>query len=422
MSLLSLILSSFSAALLSSCPGLANGFPALVRLPALASLPVLASSPVLASFPPILGAELGSQPFPNPGPLAADTVPLRSYLFYTLPVILGLAFLLDLILGDPTGWPHPVKRIGHTAQGLAKILYPPRPSFFPSPKEEKTYQRKAFWRGALMALGHPTALALAAWFLMRFLYPLQPTSVFIVRLVYAYELIAVKDMVQEALAVRNNLKFGDLPGARKALARIVGRDTEQLTDEEVIMATLETMAENFSDGVVAPLFYLCLFDIPGMIFFKTVSTYDSLFGYKNEKYMYFGRMGAKLDDILNYIPARISVFLLLLPMGFLGMRPSQAWKIMRRDAKKHVSPNAGRPEACVAGGMGLQFGGPASYGGVRTEKPTLGDPTRSPRIQDIDHLAKLYILASGLGFILAIGLAHFAFRFFLARGWISLFS
>jgi adenosylcobinamide-phosphate synthase len=274
---------------------------------------------------------------------------------------LGYAFLLayglDLVLGDPAGWPHPVRYLGRVIEFWERLLY--RPSVAAG---------AVFW---LAVMG--TALG-AVWLVLQIMafFPWFLASLLAAYVIYTG--LATRSLAQESRGVEEALEQGDLEEARERLAMIVGRETAHLGPAEIRRAALETVAENLSDGVVAPMIYCLALGLPGLVIYKTANTLDSMVGYKNERYGRFGRVAARLDDFLNYLPARLSGYLMVLAAAFLGLDHGQAWRILRRDARQHSSPNAGWPEAAMAGALGVRVGGPSTYFGVVVAKPYIGDP------------------------------------------------
>jgi adenosylcobinamide-phosphate synthase len=203
---------------------------------------------------------------------------------------------------------------------------------------------------------------------------------------------------------------GSLPKARRAVSMIVGRDTENLDREGVIRAAVETVAENTADGVIAPLFYLALGGAVGGMAYKAINTMDSMLGYKNERYQYFGTAAARLDDAAGFIPARLSGLLLVAAAGLTGMDAAGAWRIFCRDRYAHKSPNSAQSESAVAGALGVQLAGDAVYGGMVVHKPTIGDHCREIEAEDIPRACRLMYTASGLGLgLAAVVLAGVAF-------------
>jgi adenosylcobinamide-phosphate synthase len=283
----------------------------------------------------------------------------------------AVAYLLDLALGDPRYFPHPVRGIGLLIQGFEKVLR--------WPSSRSAWERTA---GCLLAIGLPAGIFAGTYWLIEGAESIHPWAGSLLIIILAYTTLATRSLHQEAARVVKALKEGRVLEARKMLSRIVGRDTEQLTYPEILKAVLETLAENLSDGIIAPLFYLLLGGVPLAMAFKTVSTLDSMVGYKNNRYLHFGWASARLDDLLNYIPARITGLLICLLARPLGLSFAQAKRIRQRDGRKSESPNAAIPEAALAGALQIQLGGPAYYGGEKCDKPFLGDDTSEITLAD----------------------------------------
>ena len=294
-----------------------------------------------------------------------------------LAVILG--FILDLIVGDPHWLYHPIRLVGHLISGLEKLLR----SIFP-----KTEQGELIAGGFLLVLtaGITTAVA---WELLLAAGLVHPCLRFVLEVIMCYWVLATKSLKTETMKVYDALKEGDLKKARFAVSMVVGRDTEVLDDIGVTKAAVETVAENASDGVIAPLLFLMIGGAPLGFFYKAVNTMDSMVGYKNDKYLYFGRAAAKFDDVLNYIPARLSGMLMCGAAAFCGMDSKNAWRIYWRDRYNHSSPNSAHTEATAAGAMHIQLAGNAYYFGKLYEKPTLGDPDRPVEYEDIPRVNRL---------------------------------
>ena len=212
-----------------------------------------------------------------------------------------------------------------------------------------------------------------------------------------YQMLAVKSLKAESMRVYEALKKPDLPGARTAVSMIVGRDTRSLSAAGVTKAAVETIAENTSDGIIAPLFYMAIGGPALMFLYKGIKTMDSMVGYKNEKYLHFGRYAAKLDDIANYIPARISAWLMILASFFAGFDWKNAKKIFLRDRYNHASPNSAQTEAVMAGALDIQLAGNAFYFGKLYEKPTIGDAVREVETEDIKRANRLLYASAALG-------------------------
>lgn len=315
-----------------------------------------------------------------------------------LAVLLG--FLLDLLLADPLWMPHPVVYMGKAITGLEKGL---RKLFPYSPTGE-------FWAGVVLAAILPVASFGLSLLAIGLLNRVHPALGFALEVMWCWQCLAVKGLAVESKAVCRKLTTGTLEEARVQVARIVGRDTAELTEKGVIKAAVETVAENFSDGVAAPLFYLLLGGAPLGLCYKAVNTMDSMVGYKNDKYLYFGRAAAKLDDAANYLPARFSAFLLMAGALLTGQDAKAAYKIWRRDKRKHASPNSAQTESAMAGALGIQLAGPASYFGKVVDKPTIGDPLREPEPSDILRANRMLYTASLLCLVLLGGLRFLLFR------------
>ena len=229
----------------------------------------------------------------------------------------------------------------------------------------------------------------AAWILLYAAGCIHPYVKFALSVLMCYQLLATKSLKTETMKVYDALKEGDLEKARHAVSMIVGRDTQALNEEGVAKAAVETVAENSSDGVVAPLLFLAIGGPVLGFFYKAVNTLDSMVGYKNDKYLYFGRFSAKLDDVLNYIPARISGLLLVAASPLAGLSISGAWRIWLRDRRNHASPNSAQTEAAAAGALEVQLAGDAYYFGKLYKKPTIGAPIRPVEYEDIRRMNRL---------------------------------
>ena len=224
----------------------------------------------------------------------------------------------------------------------------------------------------------------------------SPAAGFILETFWCYQIFAARCLVSESGKVYERLKEKDLPGSRKAVSMIVGRDTENLSFEGVTKAAVETVAENTSDGVTAPLLYLLLGGAPLGFLYKAVNTMDSMLGYKNETYLYFGRIPAKMDDLFNYIPARLTAWFMVLASFLTGLNGKNAWKIYRRDCRKHASPNSAQSEAVCAGALDVQLAGDAVYFGKIHKKEFIGDPFRKIEAEDIPRAGRLMYVTTVL--------------------------
>ncbi|EOS27278.1 cobalamin biosynthesis protein CobD [Lachnospiraceae bacterium 3-1] len=300
-----------------------------------------------------------------------------------------LGFLLDLLFGDPHWLPHPIQLIGKLIAQTEKSIR--------NLCRKKTDKNKAeLWQGiGLVSVVLITVMAVSISLLL-FAYWLHPYMGTAVESIMTYQILAAKCLKVESMKVCQCLKNGDLEQARAAVSMIVGRDTECLDEKGVAKAAIETVAENTSDGVIAPMLYLAIGGPVLGFFYKTVNTMDSMVGYKNDTYLYFGRAAAKLDDVMNYIPARISAFLMILCSFLLGSSFSGkgAWSIYQRDRRKHPSPNSAQTEAVCAGALGIQLAGDARYFGKIVKKPYIGEALRSVEQEDITRANRLLYAAA----------------------------
>ena len=262
--------------------------------------------------------------------------------------VLG-GFLLDALLGDPAWLPHPVVLMGRCISALEKHLRTALPK---TPRGELAGGAAV---AAVLPLGTLAVTGLACWAAAR----LHPALGLALQMLWCGQALAAKGLAQESRNVYKELAKGDLPAARRAVARIVGRDTQNLTAAGVTRAAVETVAENASDGVIAPLLYMLLGGAPLALTYKAINTMDSMLGYKNEKYLYFGRCAAKLDDAANWLPSRLAALLWVAAAALTGNSARGAWRIWRRDRRRHASPNSAQPESACAGALGVQLAGPA---------------------------------------------------------------
>ena len=284
-----------------------------------------------------------------------------------------VGFAVDLLLGDPAWMPHPVVCMGKAISFLEKRL---RPAFPNTPRGQIA-------AGAVLAAALPLgtlALSLAALFALGLVHPALR---FALEALWCWQALAAKCLRDESRNVCRALTGATLPEARAAVARIVGRDTDSLSAEGVARAAVETVAENFSDGEIAPLFYMLLGGAPLALCYKAINTMDSMVGYRNERYLYFGRAAAKLDDAVNYIPSRLAALFWIAGTAVLGYDAKGALRIWRRDRRNHASPNSAQTESACAGALGVQLAGPAQYFGEVHEKPTIGDAQRPVEPADI---------------------------------------
>lgn len=318
---------------------------------------------------------------------------------------LAAALALDAILGDPPWWPHPVRGIGWLCANYERVLRPRCKSLILG--------------GAItvvLVVGSTCSVVYAALALAMAISPVIGAGVGIF---LVYTAIAIRDLLRHSIAVYDKLQpGGSIEGARGAVGMIVGRDTANLTRQGVIRACIETVAENMVDGVTAPLFYAVLGSLAGShlaigaiggaavgaYFYKAINTMDSMIGYRNERYLHFGRVAARLDDIANFLPARVSALCIIVAAFFLKLDYREAARILRRDRLKHKSPNSGHTEAAVAGALGVRLGGPSSYFGTMVDKPYLGEGRREVTDQDIRATHALMLVGTVVFFLLIIGL------------------
>lgn len=299
-------------------------------------------------------------------------------------IVMLSGFYLDMLFGDPPNIVHPICAIGNIISKTEHIL---RNHFDKTEKEEK----KAGIFLVTIVLTITLAITTLLLFLMKIL---SKWAAFLTEIILCWYMIAMKSLKKESMAVYTELKKGNLKNARKAVSRIVGRDTQNLTQQGVIKAAVETVAENTSDGVVAPLFYMTFFGALGGVFYKTINTMDSMIAYKNEKYIHFGKCAALLDDIVNYIPARLSAIFMCCAATLLKYDGKNSFKIWLRDRRKHASPNSAQTEAACAGALGIQLAGDAWYFGKKYKKPFIGDKKKNVEIEDIKRANKLLYATS----------------------------
>ena len=305
--------------------------------------------------------------------------------------VLG-GFVLDAIFGDPAWLPHPVVYMGKAISRLEKFLRARLPQ---TPQGE-------LLGGAVLAFCLPVGTLLFTGLVCWGAAMLHPLLGLAVQMFWCGQALAAKGLAQESTRVYRELIKPDLPAARRAVSRIVGRDTQALTAEGVTKAAVETVAENASDGVIAPLLYMLLGGAPLALTYKAINTMDSMVGYKNTQYLYFGRAAAKLDDIANFLPSRIAALLWVAAAALTGNDARNAWRIWRRDRHNHASPNSAQTESACAGALNVQLAGPAYYFGEYYPKPTIGDAVRPIEPEDIRRADRMMYAESLLA--LALGL------------------
>ncbi len=304
-----------------------------------------------------------------------------------------LGYILDLLFGDPHWMIHPVRIIGQLISLLEKAFL------------KKERGKKDFGFGVLTVIIVLLSTFLVSAFILILGYKINIYLGFAIESFMTYQILATKSLRVESMKVYKALRKSGLESGRKAVSMIVGRDTENLSEDQVIKAAVETVAENTSDGVIAPMLFLIGGPVSGLMY-KAVNTMDSMIGYKNDKYLYFGKAAAKLDDFVNFIPARISAILMIVSAFLIGGKFSgkRAFKIFKRDRFNHSSPNSAQTEAACAGALGVKLAGDAYYFGKLVQKPYIGDETREIDIEDIKDANRLMYLTSVICELLCVSL------------------
>ena len=300
-----------------------------------------------------------------------------------ISILIGAA--LDLMIGDPQWMPHPVRWIGSLIALLEGRL-----------RRAGDPPRRQRWKGALLVLIVLAVTGGAAWGLLRLMYRLHPAAGIAAEAILCCYALAARNLGESAMAVYKPLIRGDVEGARAAVSMIVGRDTSVLDEDGIIRAAVETVAENTADGVIAPMLYLFLGGAVGGMLYKAVNTMDSMLGYQNTEYRYFGTAAARLDDAAGFVPARISALCLMAAALLIGQDAAGARRIYARDRRRHKSPNAGQSESVMAGALGVRLAGDAVYFGRVEHKPYIGDPVRPIEAEDIPRAVRMMYAASGI--------------------------
>ena len=306
----------------------------------------------------------------------------------TLVIKIWIAYVLDLIFGDPQNIIHPVQIIGKMINIGEKSLLG---------KKYKSDRKYKFFAGMILNI---TVISLT--YGITYLIPRTSENSIILtvaEIYLMYTVFSINSLAREGNRVYNILKEGNIERARKDLSYLVSRDTGTMDEKMIIRSTMETISENTVDGIVAPMLYMFLGGLPLSMTYKAINTFDSMVGYKNEKYMDFGKFSAKLDDVANFIPARITGILIVIASMILGYDYKNSLKIFIRDRKNHSSPNSGHAEAGVAGALGVQFGGRVSYFGKEVDKPVIGDKIKDFELEDIKKNIKIMYVASFLSLI-----------------------
>lgn len=297
-----------------------------------------------------------------------------------------IGYFLDLVFGDPYWMPHPIRFIGRAISKLEGLLR----GYF-------NRDRKARLGGFILAVVIITGTYFIASAILSIAKMYNPYLSKTLQTFMVFQILATKSLAKESQKVYYPLKENNLSQARKFVSYIVGRDTQDLQKDGITRATVETIAENISDGIIAPLFYIFIGGAPLGMAYKAVNTLDSMVGYKNDKYRDFGWASAKIDDIVNFIPARLTAILIILSTIFLGYNTKNSLNILIRDRKNHSSPNAGYPEAAVAGALNIQLGGTSTYFGKPVYKPTIGEKIRDIEVKDINRTIRIMYGTSFLG-------------------------
>ena len=305
-------------------------------------------------------------------------------------VALVMGYILDLIFGDPYWMPHPVRFIGNLISILEKVIR----RFMPKTK------RGEYIGGIILTVMVVSISMVIPLVIILMAKSINTYLALTVETFMCYQILATKSLKVESMKVYDELAKNDLPSARKAVSMIVGRDTKDLTFSGVAKAAVETVAENTSDGIIAPMIFIAIGGAPMGFFYKAINTLDSMVGYKNERYINFGRFAAKLDDVVNYLPARISAYEMILSSFFLRYDYKNAFKIYKRDRYNHASPNSAQTESVCAGALDIQLAGNAYYFGKLYEKPTIGDDIREINYDDIKKANRLLYCTSFISIVI----------------------
>lgn len=324
---------------------------------------------------------------------------------YERIMILIMALILDLVFGDPHNWFHPVMAMGRAIEWLESFLRKVL-NISEASEEDKVKKRIAGGILVVIELLVFTLIPLVIIYISRMF---GETISWAISAFLAYQMLAMKQLKVESMKVFRALQRKDIKGAREAVSMIVGRDTKRLNESGIAKAAVETVAENASDGVVAPLLFMMVFGVAGGWFYKAVNTMDSMIGYKNEKYRYFGTAAARLDDVLNFIPARVTALFMVIAAAFLNLNWKNAFKIWMRDAKKSTSPNSGQTEAVMSGALGVTLLGDAWYFGKLVKKSEIGDKLREIEPKDIETANRVMYLSVFMIYIVGILIIKFLY-------------
>jgi len=314
----------------------------------------------------------------------------------TIIVVVFMGFIIDCIFGDPVYSFHPVRIMGWFISKGEKIIR--------SARNDRQNNIIIFILGTVLSLILVSASFLLPFLLLLFLYKIHIAAGLAAEIIFCYQIFAAKSLKDESMKVYRALEENDIPQARLFLSYIVGRDTQNLNGEEISKAAVETVAENLSDGVIAPMIYMFVGGAPLGFAYKAISTLDSMIGYNNEKYAYFGKFAARADDVVNFIPARISALIMITAAFICRLNVKQARKIFLRDRYNHKSPNSAQTESVCAGALGVSLSGDNYYKGVLVKKPVIGDALRPADKNDIKLANKLMYATAWIGLLIGIGI------------------
>ncbi|HEY6329999.1 MAG TPA: adenosylcobinamide-phosphate synthase CbiB, partial [Blastocatellia bacterium] len=298
------------------------------------------------------------------------------------------AYALDWIIGDPDWMPHPVRWMGRMTSVGGRLM-----------RKLTRGRDSEFAFGLVLTLSVVGTFGLGSWLLLHWMYSRTQVLWFVTSLYFASSALATRSLLKEASAVYRFLAAGDLGSARRQVGRIVGRDTDELDPAEVVRAAIETLAESACDGIVAPMLFLALGGVPWAVAYKAANTMDSMIGHHDARYEYFGKAAARLDDLFNFVPARLTALFIVAAAWTLRMNSHEAWSVMLRDGSKHKSPNAGRPEAAMAGALSIRLGGTNYYDGEAHHGPYLGDPKRALDLRALQDSLRVTTCVSLLMFV-----------------------
>jgi len=301
----------------------------------------------------------------------------------SLSIQIVIAFITDLLLGDPKGYPHPVKIIARLAYGTESLS-----------RKILSNHKLA---GIITTITIVSTSFSLVWLIIKGMAYIHPSLGWFASIYFIYTTLSIRSLFDESRPVFQFLKETNIIKARESLSRIVGRDTANLKENEIVRATVETVAESTVDGIISPLLFAVLGGAPLAVAYKAINTMDSLFGYKNETYRDFGWAPARLDDLANWVPARLALPVISIGAFFCGLSGRKSLAIALRDGSKHPSPNSGLPEAAMAGALGIRLGGASFYSGQLNEKPFIGDNLRELELSDITQSQKIMFTASFLG-------------------------